>query len=815
MAEAIASEAGPRGEASPGIAPTPARAGRHRALAVVILLAVLAVFFAPALLTGEQFLYRDNGRMHWPVKQYLAERLRQGQLPEWNPYTSLGSPFVAGAIDGVQHPFSLLLALLPFPVAFKLWDLLSFAIAATGACAWARRLGRTWPASVAAGLGFALSGSLVGASDNLTYLTTLATIPWVFAAAHRSHDRPGPASLALVGLASYLCAAGGDPQAWGIAVALLVVYPLAIQAGAPGWRALARGAQAAAAAVIGAAPIVLPVAAWLSQSSRSDGLDPSELGRWNLPAARLAELVLPFLYRDRPGVVFSDLYTTYGGQGGASSPWVVSVYLGATVVALALVAAARARAARWLLALAALCTWAAMGPTGLLGRGLVHLPIASGFRYWEKMAIWPSLLVPVAAAFGLDAIGAPQARRAIGAPQARRTIAARQGRRAIGALAAGIGVLLVAAQGLGRLWPEALAARLAVPGAPAGVENTLATNLLDGALHAGLVALVLGLAMLAVAAGVVRRLSGPLLAMVVVADVFAANVRGYQLSDPRIVTRRSPFGEYLQGQPGLQRILTPASRLDLGRFAGLRQFEADWLQTSVVLEPCFNVDYRAGNFLPYAGLPPARADRYRRRLLAGEQAAHVGLFGVGWLAVPRSLRAAADVGARPPLDVVMTDPALPAYLLRIPHRERAYLASDVATVDRRGAMEFALRADPAGPPASVVEGPVPAGYRPPAGAARIASDEPERVVVATEADGPALLVLNDIFSSGWTAAVDGRPAEILPANYLARGVWVGGGAHEVEFRYRTPMLREGWALLALAATGLGGVASWRSLRRRR
>ena len=73
----------------------------------------VARVFPPAVLGPGQFLSRDNGRMHAPVKRLVAEELRRGRLPEWNPYGGLGYPMVGGAVDAVQHPFNLLFLALP------------------------------------------------------------------------------------------------------------------------------------------------------------------------------------------------------------------------------------------------------------------------------------------------------------------------------------------------------------------------------------------------------------------------------------------------------------------------------------------------------------------------------------------------------------------------------------------------------------------------------------------------------------------------------------------------------------------------------
>ena len=69
--------------------------------------------------------------------------------------------------------------------------------------------------------------------------------------------------------------------------------------------------------------------------------------------------------------------------------------------------------------------------------------------------------------------------------------------------------------------------------------------------------------------------------------------------------------------------------------------------------------------------------------------------------------------------------------------------------------------------------------------------EPARVDIKVRAAAPALLVLSDLFYPGWEATVDGRPAEILRANYVMRAVAIPKGAHEVRFLYRPASFRAG------------------------
>jgi uncharacterized membrane protein YfhO len=79
--------------------------------------------------------------------------------------------------------------------------------------------------------------------------------------------------------------------------------------------------------------------------------------------------------------------------------------------------------------------------------------------------------------------------------------------------------------------------------------------------------------------------------------------------------------------------------------------------------------------------------------------------------------------------------------------------------------------------------------------------------VTATAKREGLLVVSDAWYPGWTATVDGKPADVERVNYVFRGVRVGPGAHRVEFAYRPLSWRIGWivsllAVLAIAAAGL-------------
>jgi hypothetical protein len=105
-----------------------------------------------------------------------------------------------------------------------------------------------------------------------------------------------------------------------------------------------------------------------------------------------------------------------------------------------------------------------------------------------------------------------------------------------------------------------------------------------------------------------------------------------------------------------------------------------------------------------------------------------------------------------------------------------------------------------------------------AGTAEIVEYEPDRVVVRTRQDRPALLVLADNHYPDWVAHVNGREREIIAANHTLRGVLLEEGENVVTFTFAPTDLRIGfWIYLAgmLILAGYGAFFVAATLRRRR
>ena len=69
----------------------------------------------------------------------------------------------------------------------------------------------------------------------------------------------------------------------------------------------------------------------------------------------------------------------------------------------------------------------------------------------------------------------------------------------------------------------------------------------------------------------------------------------------------------------------------------------------------------------------------------------------------------------------------------------------------------------------------------------------------TETDGKTLLVVSEVYASGWRAFVDGEEAPILPTHHVLRGVPLPAGQHTVTLSYDPLSLRVGLWISGIAA----------------
>jgi hypothetical protein len=97
--------------------------------------------------------------------------------------------------------------------------------------------------------------------------------------------------------------------------------------------------------------------------------------------------------------------------------------------------------------------------------------------------------------------------------------------------------------------------------------------------------------------------------------------------------------------------------------------------------------------------------------------------------------------------------------------------------------------------------------------AALLSDGPERRAVSASCRQPCFLVNSMTFSDDWKAEIDGRPAELTPADGIFQGVLLPAGEHTVSFRYEPASGRNGLMISAAALSALL-LVTWKAKKRR-
>lgn len=93
--------------------------------------------------------------------------------------------------------------------------------------------------------------------------------------------------------------------------------------------------------------------------------------------------------------------------------------------------------------------------------------------------------------------------------------------------------------------------------------------------------------------------------------------------------------------------------------------------------------------------------------------------------------------------------------------------------------------------------------------------EPDRIVLQLETETPGLLFLADSFYPGWKAFIDDKETPIYRANFAFRAVFVPEGDHLVRFIYDPQSFKIGTAVSFVALVILGGLFLYETKNRKR
>jgi uncharacterized membrane protein YfhO len=113
----------------------------------------------------------------------------------------------------------------------------------------------------------------------------------------------------------------------------------------------------------------------------------------------------------------------------------------------------------------------------------------------------------------------------------------------------------------------------------------------------------------------------------------------------------------------------------------------------------------------------------------------------------------------------------------------------------------------------LLDTPAPAAEDKPA-TVKVSAAHGDRLAATVDATGAGYLVVADSMQQpGWTATIDGRPTELLPADNAMVAVRVPTGVHQVELTYTVPGQRSGILISCASLLVVAALLLW--WRRRR
>ncbi|CAN5758368.1 hypothetical protein BH24CHL4_BH24CHL4_01460 [soil metagenome] len=751
---------------------------------------------------GGTLIGQDSATQFYPWYSYLGERLRDFDLPAWNPSQFSGAPFAGDPQSGWMYvPAMVLFTALPVTVAVSAYLIFHLLLAGLGAYALARVLGIGPVGALTAGIAYELSGPVF--SRAVCCPAQVQVVSWV--------------PILLVGLEMAV-----NRESWASRLRWMALAGFAMSQVMASW--LGQGSYYVA--LLGGGYLVYR--GLLDPGDRSRGwrqrvlvTGVTGIGAAAISAGLAAAGLLPRLkyngLSNLAGGVYKEDHATSAVSGGwqaggtlfgevTSDPY----YPGSVVIALVAVSLVLTRGRRaapfFTVVMLACFVLAANVQTPLHSLAFAILPRFEDLhRHWpERVAMVGFIAVALLAGAAVDALPG---------------------------------------------WAGRRKQLLGIAMIPIGIASTFVIGLryvgdvLPGVVLGG-VAIVCGALVLV---GLPRARSAlPLIPAALVAllflDLLAANAR---------MIGNGPYGgyhevdlqRYLQPSNGAQ-VLVGLGGADQIRYFGfdprLQQHAGGWpvlyrYQFGNERTRALAVNNRATlhGIQDVQGYNPVQLQSYVDfiRILNGEpQDYHdanilaggldsplLDVLNARYMLVPSPLTIELDTTLTGLSETYPTvfDDGLTRILERPSAMPRAWIVHDAVQAAGTEAMEL-LAGGTINPRTTVlIDGAIPPMQAGPATgeSAVVMSYDPERISIQTDSATPGMLVLSEVAYPAWKATVDGVPVAVSTAYGLIRATPLPAGTHVVEFTFDSQTEQRGLAItlatLVLLGSTFAGVGLWR------
>jgi hypothetical protein len=695
-------------------------------------------------------------------RAYLAENLRHGHLPLWNPFTYAGQPFLGGFESAVLYPPNLLFLCLPLARALNFLMLLHLVILGWGMERWAGHRGlNPWAAVLAGFFVMPLSGAVFPHiyAGHLPALCTMAWAPWIFLGLEAWIWQGNRRGLFLASAAICLQLLAGHVQYLFFTAVAAGIQSLVVSMAEPAARRRAIPGVAVCYLVgfaLGAAQLLPGLA---TEGIRQQKLDYDFAAMFGFPPENFLTVIAPGFF----GNLGTPVYW------GRCYFWEMSLFIGTVgplLIAIALCNNGRKRRGVIIdLVIAGLLLVLALG---------IHTPVFdflyrfgpgfAHFRGWSKFTFPATLFLVLVVATGVDFLLREKIPRSVAW---------------LGLLtglitgAAGL-VLLFNPNGITEFYHVVLSSRESYLPAAAFSQP----DFIHGAgVHAGL---SLGLAgLILISAGVILlfaekqpllRWALPALLMLEMIGFVAGQVTVSDVSDAMPDALR----QFVAAHPGDYRVLDFA-RPDNGFLLGAGDLGGN--NPSPLRRYAEFINFTQGNdpdhptqYLPFKSIAPLYALLRLRHVFAP------------------------------------TSEGIRAVESPIPPLPRLLLVSDEKVLAGRNAL-FSAMQDPSFNPGKIVlleSEPEPHPESGAVGAARLISDLPDELIVEADTSKSALLLITDLYDHNWRVeALPGSSQHayhLMPADYILRAVPLTAGHHHLRIVYAPTAFSIGIGISVVAWT---------------
>ncbi|MCL4359722.1 YfhO family protein [Patescibacteria group bacterium] len=759
---------------------------RYDAVMLCIMFAVAVGFFLPGILRGripvptdtliglyypwrdlyaatnprgvpyKNFLITDPVRQQIPWRKIAVDDLKSGTLPLWNPYAFSGTSLIGNIQSGALYPLNILFFLFPFPEAWTALIVLTPLLAGFFLYLFLRNTGISPPASFLGAAAWSFCGFSVAW---LTWGTIVHTALWIplillsadnlFAYAGKKRQSRNKAVWFMVLAGSLACQFfAGHSQVFLYAVLVEAAYVLAriwlqrkflktsrVQEG------VLTVATAASIAVLLTLFQWLPVAEFISVSSRVLSRDQWMQSGWFLPWQNLLQFLAPDFFGNPATMNYWGVWN-YGEFVG---------YIGIIPLIFAFYAALRVGGKRvWFWVAGLLAALLLMLPDGISSLPYrLHIPVWSVLQPTRLMVVVDFSLA-VLAVIGFDV-----------------WLKKRDRAPAILAVLFGAALLLLF------LVTKFAGGFSHMPNLATDLLVSRRNLILPAVLTGATLAVLLAFRIFGGRKFISGLLSGALLVLVVF-DLFRFAGKFTPFTPRSYFFPETPVLLFLEKQPKPFRVASLDPRLLPPNTAGYYGIE-----DIGGYDPLYFSRYEELAAVSERGKPDVRPPFGFNRIITftNTESPVFPLFGARYVLSLEELH-------KPYLRKVFSEGQTIVYedSRALP---RVYLAREVDTAETgEKALARMFRPGFISGYGAVVEGVVPVLSLP------IHSDE--HVVLASYTDAgltadvsvavPRLLVIGISFLPGWRAAVDGKGVPVYRTNYLYAGVVVPAGRHTVSYR---------------------------------